>query len=333
MSKPIGIPRRRLATVALGALFVVCWSSGFIGAKLGASDAPVPTVLVWRALPLAIALLPVLVRALTRTSREDLVRQVVVGALSQSGYLLTVYWAIGLGVSTGTTALIDGMQPLVVAALAGPLLGAAVSGRQWAGLGLGCAGVALVCLVDATAPGAGAPLWAYAVPLAGMLCLVSATFLERRVPSAAPALQTLAIHCATSAVVFTGVALVAGAVVPPASPRFWAAMAWLVVLATFGGYGLYWLLLRRIGVTRVNALMFLVPPVTTTWGAVLFGEPFTLLTGAGLALAMTATWMVTSQGGRPDLTKVPDATGRTQDLQRAGSGPSALSPRRRSGEP
>ncbi|MGV9864959.1 hypothetical protein [Rhodococcus koreensis] len=55
------------------------------------------------------------------------------GALSQTGYLLTVYQAIGLGASTGTTALIDGTQPLVVAVLAGPLLGQNVAARQWWG--------------------------------------------------------------------------------------------------------------------------------------------------------------------------------------------------------
>ena len=57
------------------------------------------------------------------------------GALSQSGYLLTVYYAIELGVSSGTTALIDGTQPLVAGALAGPLLGRpcrARSGSDWA---------------------------------------------------------------------------------------------------------------------------------------------------------------------------------------------------------
>lgn len=295
MGKPIGIRAGSLATAALGALFVVCWSSGFVGAKLGAAEAPVPTVLLWRTLPLALALAPALLLGRTRPTGRDLGRHVVVGALSQSGYLLTVYWAIGLGVSTGTTALIDGLQPLVVAALAGPLLGVAVTGRQWAGLGMGLTGVALVCLVDATAPGAGAPPWAYAVPPAGMLCLVAATFLERRAPTRAPALQTLAVHCATSAVVFTAVAVVAGEVVPPASARFWVAIVWLVVLATFGGYGLYWFLLRRVGVTRVNALMFLVPPVTTLWGAALLGEPLTLLTAAGLALATTATWLVTAR--------------------------------------
>jgi drug/metabolite transporter (DMT)-like permease len=296
VSKQIGIPRRgkTLLSAGLGALFVLCWSSGFIGAKFGAADAPVATVLMWRFAPLA----PVLAVVLIRQGRAGLGRHVAVGLLSQSGYLLTVYWAIGLGVSTGTTALIDGIQPLVVAALAGPLLGAAATGRQWLGLAVGLAGVVAVIGADATAPGRSTPLWAYLVPFAGMACLVAATFLERRTRDRVPPARAVAIHCATSAVVFTVLALVTGDAAPPAAPRFWIAMAWLIVFATLGGYGLYWLLLDRAGVTRVNTLMFLVPPVTAVWGAVLFGEPFTLPTAAGLGLALAATWLVSRAPAR-----------------------------------
>jgi drug/metabolite transporter (DMT)-like permease len=156
------------------------------------------------------------------------------------------------------------------------------------GLGLGLAGVAVVTLADAFAPGSGAPGWAYLLPFAGMLCLVAATFLERRSRTSMPALRALAIHCLTSGVIFTVLAVAAGEVVPPATPGFWIALARLIVLPTFGGYGLYWLLLRRLGVTAVNTLMFLVPPVTALWGAALFGEPLTPLTIFGFAVALAA---------------------------------------------
>ncbi|WP_245633544.1 DMT family transporter [Amycolatopsis jejuensis] len=267
----------------LAALFVVCWSSGFIGAKLGAADAAVPTVLMWRFVPLALLLTPFLRRG--STSYREFGRHVLIGLLSQAGYLLTVYWAIGEGVSTGTTALIDGVQPLVAAALAGPLLGATATGRQWGGLALGLAGVAMVSWSDA---GSQAPAWAYLIPFGGMLGLVASTVLERRASIPVPPLRALAIHCLTSAVVFTILAVATGTAAPPASGRFWLALAWLIVLATFGGYGLYWLLVDRIGVTAVNSLMFLIAPVTSVWGAALFDEPFTVLTGAGLALALIA---------------------------------------------
>jgi drug/metabolite transporter (DMT)-like permease len=299
MGKPIGIGRRPAGLVVLCALFVLCWSSGFVGAKLGTRDVDALTVLVWRTVPLAAVLLLVArvrrARADPRpppTPAADLARGAVVGALSQTGYLLTVYRAVELGVSTGTTALVDGVQPLVVAVLAGPLLGVAVSGRQRAGLVLGLAGVLVATLADAGSPRTGAPAWAYAVPFAGMLCLVAATLLQRRGDVRPRPLHDLTVHCTTSAVLLADAALATGAASVPAEARFWVATAWLVVFPTFGGYGLYWLLLDRVGITTVNGLMFLVPPVTTAWGALAFGEPVTPGTVAGLALALLATRLV-----------------------------------------
>jgi drug/metabolite transporter (DMT)-like permease len=313
MSTPIGIARagapvvadarRAWITGALAASFVVCWSSGFIGAKLGSGEAPVATVLMWRFVPLAAVLLPVALlrtgRGLRGRARGEVGLHVLVGLLSQSGYLLTVYGAIGLGVSTGTTALVDGVQPLVAAAVVGPLLGVAVRGRQWAGLALGLAGVLVVTWSDAGAPTSAAPWWAYLVPFLGMLSLVGSTVLERRTTVRTPPMTALAVHCTTSAVVFSALAVATADAVPPASADFWLATAWLVVLPTFGGYGLYWLLVERIGVTAVNGLLFLIAPVTAVWGAAMFGEPLTALTGAGLAMTLLAALVVSARTSGP----------------------------------
>ncbi|TPQ21077.1 DMT family transporter [Streptomyces sporangiiformans] len=282
--------------VLLSIAFVLAWSSGFIGAKLGAGTASAVTLLMWRFLPLALVLgivTLIVARASWRAlTPRDLVRQVAVGALSQSGYLLTVYYAIELGVSSGTTALIDGTQPLVAGALAGPLLGLPVSRTQWVGLGLGVTGVGIVTAADAGA-GTGTEWWAYLVPFAGMLCLVAATFLDHRSSGAdVSPMVSMTIHVGTSAVAFTALAAGTGAAAPPASASFWSAVAWLVILSTFGGYGLYWLILRRSGVTKVNALMFLMAPVTAVWGALMFGEPFGVQTAVGLTLGLLAVAVV-----------------------------------------
>jgi drug/metabolite transporter (DMT)-like permease len=288
--------------ILLSLAFVLCWSSGFIGAKLGAGSASALTILMWRFLPLAVVLVvaaAVLRSAWRDLAPRDLTRQALVGVLSQSGYLLSVYQAIQLGVSSGTTALIDGVQPLVAGALAGPLLGQYVSGRQWLGLGLGLSGVAVVTLADAAA-GGDVPWWAYAVPLLGMLSLVAATFLESRSRSRVAPSVSLTVHCVTSAVLFSALALATGAAAPPAQGDFWLAVAWLVGLSTFGGYGLYWLILKRSGVTEVNTLMFLMAPVTAVWGALMFGEPFGVQTAVGLAACLAAVVIVRRGGGRGD---------------------------------
>ncbi|PSM40627.1 EamA family transporter [Streptomyces dioscori] len=291
--------------VLLSIAFVGAWSSGFIGAKLGAGSASTVTLLMWRFLPLALVLgLAALTTARSRSSwrglgPRDLLRSAGVGLLSQSGYLLTVYYAIELGVSSGTTALIDGTQPLVAGALAGPLLGVMVSRTQWLGLGLGVAGVAVVTTADAGAA-TGVAWWAYLIPFLGMLSLVAATFLDRRSRADVPPMVSMTVHAVTSAVVFTALAAVSGGLTPPADGSFWTAVVWLVTLSTFGGYGLYWLILRRSGVTKVNTLMFLMAPVTAVWGALMFGEPFGAQTAAGLALGLLAVAVVHrgDRGGR-----------------------------------
>ncbi|WP_327129393.1 DMT family transporter [Streptomyces sp. NBC_01727] len=278
----------------LSIAFVLCWSSGFIGAKLGAGSASAVTILMWRFLPLAVIL--IVIATVSKTSWRglavrDVARQAMIGVLSQSGYLLTVYYAIQLGVSSGTTALIDGVQPLVAGALAGPLLRQYVSRKQWLGLCLGASGVAIVTMADAAA-GTGAAWWAYLIPFLGMFSLVAATFLESRSRAQVAPAVSMTVHCATSAVIFTALAVSAGVAKPPAEFSFWAAITWLVALSTFGGYGLYWLILRRSGVTKVNTLMFLMAPVTAVWGALMFGEPFGPQTALGLAIGLAAVVVV-----------------------------------------
>jgi drug/metabolite transporter (DMT)-like permease len=310
--------------VLLSAAFVVCWSSGFIGAKLGAGSADAVTVLMWRFLPLAAVLAVVCLfmkgswRGLTA---RDILRQAVIGVLSQSGYLLTVYVAIQLGVSSGTTALIDGTQPLVAGALAGPLLRQYVSGRQWLGLCLGVSGVAVVTLADATAV-EGVAAWAYVIPFIGMLSLVAATFLDSRTRTPVAPSVALTVHCGTSAVVFTVLAAAFGSALPPAETSFWVAVGWLVVLATFGGYGLYWLVLRRSGVTKVNTLMFLMAPVTAIWGAAMFDEPFGAQTVLGMALGLAAVVTV-HRGGRAAVRAKASSGPASEASSEAPSGPSS----------
>ena len=129
-----------------------------------------------------------------------------------------------------------------------------------------------------------------------MLALVAATFAEQRSPGPVAPLPALTIHCTASALAFAAIAVAAGAAVPPAEPSFWLAVGWLIVFATLGGYGLYWVALRRGGVTDVNALMFLMAPVTAVWGAAMFGEPLGPRTIAGLLICLAAVRIV--RGGR-----------------------------------
>lgn len=291
-----------MGITAISAGLVAFWSSGFIGAELGTREAAADTLLMWRFLAAAALFCGgwLLLRR-RRLPRRALGEQAVIGALSQGGYLGAIVWAVGLGVPAGSAALIAALQPLAAGALAGPLLGETVSRRQWAGLAVGLAGVALVVRDDLGGAGA-APPWAYALPFAGMAALLGASFLERRARSPLPPADALPVHVLVSAVLFGAVALAGGRGAPPAGGGFWLAVAWVVVLSTAGGYGFYWLSLRRSGVTATSALMYLTPPVTALWAYVMFGEAPGLLAVAGMAVAaagVAAATLGTGAARRP----------------------------------
>lgn len=299
MSKQIGIPQR-LLLIGASAAFVLTWSSGFIIAKTGTATAPVLTVLVWRFLVVGAVLLIGMAWLRIRSGPavlpawRDIRPHLTIGLFAQFGYILPIYLAVGAGVSAGTTALIDAVQPLVVATLVGPLLGLRVRALQWLGLVLGAIGVVMIVAADASASMSPTP--AYLLPLVSLASLVTATFLERRTTARLSVFATLVTHAGITLAVVTVLAALTGTLIPPAAPDFWVSTVLSAVFPALIAYALYWYLLRRLGITALNALLFLVAPATAVAGTLLFGDPFTPATLAGLLLGAGAIVLVIAPG-------------------------------------
>ena len=69
--------------------------------------------------------------------------------------------------------------------------------------------------------------------------------------------------------------------------QFLVGILWLVFVATFGAWGLYYLALRHTSATRVTAVLYLSPPVTMIWAWVMFDEALTWQMAAGLLISLT----------------------------------------------
>lgn len=302
--RPAGRLMDSNTAVATG--FVIMWSSGFIGARLGTGSSSAITLLMWRFLIVVVLLLPawgMWRRHQSRPlSRREVTVQVVVGLLAQGVYLLGTVGAVEFGVSAGTTALIAALQPIAAGALAGPVLGDRVSPAQWIGLGTGLLGVGLVVSGDLGGPQS-APAWAYILPFLGMAGLVLATLLESKTRLHTPLPDSLAIQCAASAVLFTLLGFGTGLATPPVhSPGFWAAVTWFIVFSTLGGYGFYWLALKRTSITHLSGLIYLTPPTTMVWAFLMFGDTIGLVSGLGLIVCLVAVLLI-----RPARLTVPAA--------------------------
>ncbi len=304
MSKQIGIVSAFL-TVAAATVFVVTWSSGFLIAAIATVDAAPVTLLVWRFVPLAGVLLIVAFAtgAFRGITVSDLRWQGAVGLFAQFGYCTATYAALAAGIATGTVALIDAVQPLVIALLVGPLLGLRVRGVQWIGLILGAVGVVFV--VQSQLGQSDAHPLVYLLLAVAMACLIAGTIIQRRRDPRTAVLPTLATHAAVSAVALVVLAAATGTLLPPASASFWVATALAAAFPTLAAYGLYWWLLRRVGITALNALLFLIAPFTAVAGSVLLGETLTVVTLLGFLLCGLGVGMVLASEARAGRARRP----------------------------
>jgi drug/metabolite transporter (DMT)-like permease len=205
-------------------------------------------------------------------------------------YLGGVFVAIRLGLEAGLSALIVSLQPLLVAASAGLLLGERVGPRAWLGLGLGLCGVALVLgrklgLSGTQALGALACVAALAGITVGTLyqkrfCsghdLRTGNFVQFAAATLACGLLALAFE--TRRVDWT--------------PELVFALLWLVLVLSVGAISLLYVLLRRGAASRVASLFFLVPPTTALIAWPLFGEQLGPLELLGMALTVAGVALV-----------------------------------------
>jgi len=276
------------------ALFVLLWSTGFIGAKLGLPYAEPASFLTLRFLLVLALLLPIcwLFRARWPAPR-DAVQMGVAGVLLQAGYLGGVFGSLHLGMPAGVSALVTGLQPVFTAVLGGLLLGERSGLRQWAGLGLGFVGVLLVVgdriAVERLAPGA------VMLSVLALASITLGTVWQKRHGAAVDLRTGAAIQFAAATLVMAPFAFALETREVRWTGEFFFAMAWLVLVLSLGAIFLLLYLIRQGAATRVASLFYLVPPTTALIAWPLFGETYTLAAAAGMGLGMLAVWLVTQR--------------------------------------
>lgn len=280
-----------LVLILLEAALVVSWSAGFIGVRFAHDHAPIFLILLWRSLVSGLVLLPFALMMGPKIRGKDIALHMLLGALAMAGYLSGFALAISFGVPTGLVALITDMLPLAVAFLSWPILGQALTARQWIGSFIGLAGVIIASGWSLDI--GNVPLWAYGLPVLGTLSLALATLLQKRSASSAmPVYQSLCIQCLSAAAIFAVLAWHEGGVLPVLDAGFIGGILWLVFIATFAAWSLYYLALQKSSPARVTAILYLSPPVTMIWAWLMFGEALSWAMAVGLAVSLVGILIV-----------------------------------------
>ncbi len=278
-------------------LFVSIWATGFVVARLVAPHVDPLTFLAYRFVLSASAFagIAAAVRAPWPRGVRGWRDALVAGVLMQGVYLGGVFWSVRHGLPAGISALVTGLQPLLTAMLAFPLLGERVGAHRWAGIGLGFGGALLVLQPQLRAGPGGvliAPLLACG---AGMVAITLGTIWQKRTASTADLRTNAAVQFIGAAVVTIPVAALTEAGRFDASWQAWTGLAWAVCGLSLGAISLLLILIKRGAVAGVASLFYLVPPVVAVLAFALFGEQLSAVQVAGMAVAATGV-AVASRG-------------------------------------
>jgi len=275
-------------------LFVLLWSSSFLGARVGLRHMS-PLWFVASRMVLAAAIMTaamILFRQPWSLTRIQWLHCAIVGVTTQSLLLMAAHAAM-TRTEAAPIALIQTLNPLLSALLAWPLLGERLRLSQILGLGMGFAGVLLI--LGLAALNSRAELPALVATTASVFALAGGTLYYRRFCRGLPPLQAVTAQLLACAAACTGTAMLLETFWTDWDPGAFEGIAWNTVAVSIGGMALYFLMLSRGSAARATVNFYLVPGVTSVLTWALLGERLTPIMIFGLAVSSCGCWLVGRQ--------------------------------------
>jgi len=271
-------------------LFVFLWSTGFIGAKFGLPYAePYTFLFVRMVLTSTILLVVLLVLKKEWPATRQLGAHVAIsGLLIHVGYLGGIFTAIAWGLPSGMAALIAGLQPLLTAFAAQPILGERVRSMQWVGLVLGIIGTILVLSEKLDFQDqslfAGFGLEAVFAAFFAVFCITASSLYQKKYCTAMPLMSGTFIQYLAAALAYGLLSTSLETMEIQWSGEFIFALFWLIFVPSFGAISLLMWMIKQGAAAKVASMFYLVPAVTALEAFFLFGETLGLTALAGMAV-------------------------------------------------
>ena len=272
-------------------LFVLLWSTGFVGAKYGLPYAD-PFVFLSVRILLAAALLFALAKFMkmpVRIGSTAVLRSGLIGFFLHACYLGGVFYSIAQGLPAGVAAVVTSLQPVLVSVLAVRVLGEKLRLGQMIGLLMGLIGVILVLGPSIDAQISTPAIVAILVALMGS---TTATLLQKKIGADIPLLSGTAYQYLFSGCVLGVIAIATQETSINWNLRFTAAFVWLLLVLSVGAILLLLWLLNSGSAAKVSSLFYLVPPATALEAFFLFGEKVNTQGFLGIGITALGVWLV-----------------------------------------
>jgi drug/metabolite transporter (DMT)-like permease len=281
------------------ALFVLLWSTGFIGAKYIVPYAEPFTFLTIRYFFAAVILFVIAAafKQPLKLTKDQFKASFAVGMLLHVIYIGGVFYAVSLGVSAGISAVIVSIQPVLVSLFAVPFLGERLRWVQVVGLFLGVAGIALLLLPkvfqgDYTAT---TSLIGIFICLIALLGTSGGYLVQKKLGGEIPFLSGTGAQYAISAFAFAILSFTTEDQIIQWVPQFFFGLTWIVLMLSIASIVLLYGMLRTGSASKVSSLYYLVPPTAAIQAYFLFDEVIAPVGIIGMALAGLGVVLVMRQ--------------------------------------
>jgi drug/metabolite transporter (DMT)-like permease len=224
-------------------------------------------------------------------NRAEIGHSLVAGLLVHGLYLGGVFVAISQGVPAGISALIPGLQPILISTIANRFMGERVSPLQWAGLALGLIGVLLV-LHDRSIVAEGS-LLGWAASFLSLLGISLGTLYQKRFCGGIDWRTGNTVqYIGATALFMLGSFAFETRVIHWTGELVFAIVYLVFVLSIAAVALMYWLIRRSAAATSYASLFYLVPAVTALLAYLLFGERLDALSIVGMGVCAAGVVLV-----------------------------------------
>ena len=279
-------------------LFVLLWSTGFIGVKYGVPYAP---PFYFLAIRMAIASLLLFIAISFLRKSQPITRSIIwpstmIGLTLHGAYLGGCFFAVSRGMPAGVAALIVSLQPVLVSLFAAKYLNEPLNTRAIFGLILGLIGLVVVVLPRISTTGTNTiSLVAIGASAIGLLGGTAGTILQKKYGGVIPTLAGTSIQYAATAVVLLTLALIFEKPEIQWTAKFVGALTWLVLALSFGAILLLFFLLSHGSAASVSSLYYLVPAATAIEAYFFFDEHISPVSLLGTLITVVGVWLVVSK--------------------------------------
>lgn len=289
---------RRWIDTALAWYFVTAWGSGFLASKVGLQYAAPFTMLCLRYALGVACMLPVilLTRPLWPATRREFGHVVVAGLLMHAVHLSGSHYSQYLGLSAGITALVMSLQTLATAVIVSRWMHERLSPRQWLGVVLGLAGVALVVWHKINVKEL--PLGSLVALAVGLTAVTTGTLYQKTFCPRVDLKAGAFIQFAASSLALAPMAWLVEDARVDWHWQLFAALAFLVILASILATNALHTLMRHGQATRVTSLIYLTPIIAVALEYPMFGVVPGALSILGIAVTCLGVGLVTWRSHR-----------------------------------